>query len=132
MCFRLLNAPIKTGVGVVTMTAPSVPPRTMMAPVIWATSLILPPSRIKPPRIPPKATITPANELRSNDTFCPLFAMEGLRFGPIGPIHRKLTRNSSSVAHNPRDDFLRTFAHHVVVAAGEGDHRVRRSLNVLD
>src|SRR5579863_19221 len=50
---------IRTSIGVLTMMAPRVPPKTMTAAVIWATSLIRPPSSNKPPRMPPAASARP-------------------------------------------------------------------------
>ena len=45
--------------GVLIITAPQVPPKTMMAAVICEMSRMLPPSIIRPPTIPPKARIRP-------------------------------------------------------------------------
>ena len=41
------------------MTAPRVPPSTMMAAVTWVMSETLPPSSTSPPRMPPTATTRP-------------------------------------------------------------------------
>src|ERR1700680_152199 len=59
------TAPISVLIGVVTMTAPMVPQRTMMAAVTCATSLTLPPSITRPPRIPPIARTSPPSDARS-------------------------------------------------------------------
>jgi hypothetical protein len=82
-CSRLANtrpifltAPSSVRTGVVTSTAPSVPPNTISAAVSCATSRMLPPSRIRPPRIPPSARISPPQVARSSLTR-PLLAFAG-------------------------------------------------------
>src|SRR2546425_7557337 len=60
-----LTAPMRVCMGVVTITAPIVPHRTMMAAVTCDTSLTLPPSITSPPKIPPKARIRPPRLARS-------------------------------------------------------------------
>jgi hypothetical protein len=57
--FKLFAALIKLGRGDVSMTAPRVPPSTIIAAVTWVTSETLPPSITNPPIIPPTATRIP-------------------------------------------------------------------------
>ena len=67
------------------MTAPSVPPKTMSAAVIWAMSRSLPPSRSRPPEMPPNATIRPARVAMSGrgrrDLFSAGFVSAGIEGG---------------------------------------------------
>src|SRR5579871_1718280 len=67
--------------GVVTMTAPIVPQSTIMAAVTCATSLTRPPSRVRPPRMPPTASTRPPMVTRSG--FPPDFFRAG-SFSAIG------------------------------------------------
>src|ERR1039458_1525761 len=60
-----LTARRKTGSGVVTSTAPRVPPSTIMAAVPWATSWMLPFSSKSPPIMPVSATAIPASVEKS-------------------------------------------------------------------
>src|ERR1035438_4637192 len=60
-----LTARRNTGSGVVTNTAPRVPPSTIMAAVPWATSWMLPFSSSSPPIMPVSATLIPASVERS-------------------------------------------------------------------
>src|ERR1039457_553103 len=60
-----LTARRKTGSGVVTSTAPRVPPSTIMAAVPWATSWMLPFSSSSPPIMPVSATPIPASVEKS-------------------------------------------------------------------
>src|SRR5579863_8222578 len=54
-----LKAPRSAESGVVTITAPRVPPRTIMAAVTWVISETLPPSITRPPTIPARAMTIP-------------------------------------------------------------------------
>src|SRR6185437_430707 len=60
-----LTAARRIGSGVVTMTAPTVPPITIIAAVICVTSATFPPSSTRPPRIPPKAITKPMSVAKS-------------------------------------------------------------------
>src|ERR1700676_1493001 len=59
-------AEIRIDIGVVNITAPTVPPRTIIAAVTCARSANLPPSRTRPPRIPPSARTSPPILARSS------------------------------------------------------------------
>src|SRR6267378_6500807 len=59
------TAPMRVCMGVVTITAPTVPHRTMMAAVTCDTSLTLPPSITSPPSIPPRARSRPPRLAKS-------------------------------------------------------------------
>ena len=80
---RRFAAAIRMDKGVVTITAPKVPPRTIIAAVYCARSARRPPSRTRPPRIPPRATTRPAILARSG------FVPDAFAFAPgvFGLLH---------------------------------------------
>ena len=134
--------------GVVTITAPMVPHRTMMAAVTWATSLTLPPSITRPPRMPPMARIRPPMRRQigfAAGFLCCLGGRVSHRFRPerrlfrslldIQPPQRALTgtgNDGPAKPDNPFDHFFRRFEHHNLLAGGQGHHRIRGNLHVLD
>src|ERR1035438_3925650 len=58
-------APFNTAKGVVNITAPMVPPKTVNAAFSCLRSEAFPPSSMRPPRIPPTARMTPPIEPKS-------------------------------------------------------------------
>src|SRR5580698_343079 len=154
------KAPFSTPIGVLTITAPSVPPSTMNAAVICEMSLILPPSINNPPTIPPNASASPAMVARSGRE-PPALAVPGLtvfsvfgfstlagsaisalchfvlgqHFGyRLGAHHLRLiaAQDQPPKRNHSINHLVGGFPHHTFLAAGHGNHRVRRDLDVLN
>src|ERR1035438_7862494 len=115
-------ARISTESGVVIITAPIVPPRTIIAEVIWATSRSRPPSITRPPAIPPMARSSP-----------PMVAKSGLALGSGMEISRGLReKNGPPIQPDPLHDLVRRFQHNQFLVIGQRDQRVRRALDLFD
>src|SRR5579864_4517601 len=142
------TAPTRVRMGVVTITAPMVPLRTMMAAVTWAMSFTFPPSITRPPTMPPSARIRPPIDAKSilpPDFFAatgPLSAigfvrsvrLAGRRSG-ICPAQR--TTEGAGNDRPPELDnalhhFLGRLQDHDLLARGQGHDRIRGDLHVLD
>src|SRR5580658_495381 len=143
-------------IGVVTITAPRVPPRTMMAAVSCATSVTLPFSSTSPPRMPVSARAKPpmvARSRRRPDSFfaesragAVVFAMaystsiavHGIVRRPAQSVHAggRIERNtpvdSPAEFHYPPDYLFGRFQHHQLLSAGQTDHRVGSDLDQFD
>src|SRR6266849_21178 len=140
------TAPMRVCIGVVTITAPIVPQRTMMAAVTWATSFTLPPSSTRPPSIPPTARIKPPRVAKSGlppDFFFgePASAIDFVwiatcgRLLEIQPSQRTLAcaRNDGpSKPDNALHYLISRFQHHDLLPRSQGNHRVGGHLHVLD
>src|SRR6476661_2159011 len=125
--FSFRAAPISVGVGVVIITAPSVPPRTIMPPVTCARSRMFPPSNARPPIIAPRPTRRPATVPRSREERAALLlAMTGLRACRDHSQSWKLADDSPAITHDSADNLFRRFEHSIVVATGQRDDCVRR------
>src|ERR1035441_4075739 len=140
----------RRSIGVVTITAPKVPPRTMMAAVSCATSFTLPCSSTKPPRMPPTASAKPPRVARSGrrpDVFFALFAGSGVGTvvsamscpistavrGLVGrralPGRDRWTEQNAAVdgpaeLHHPPDHLFGGFQHDLFLPGGQTDHCV--------
>src|ERR1035438_1092211 len=138
------------------MTAPSVPPSTMMAAVTCEMSLILPPSISSPPTISPTASTIPpmlARSGREPATFAgPALALSTSIFGcsvlavsamsrlryfifvrpVVGMYHFRLIaiQNRAPEFKHSFYHLVGRFQHHEFLTAGHGDHGIRRNLNV--
>ena len=145
--------------GVLTITAPHVPPRTMMAAVIWEMSWSLPPSMIRPPTIPPKARIRPPSVAKSGrvvlafgvaardlrrlqqvDCFDPPY--RSCAFRPALQATRGLVRmrghrlwpvrNQAAKLDHLLDHFISGLHDDQLLTCGQRNHGVRRRLDVFD
>src|SRR5439155_20180464 len=115
--------------GVETMTAPAVPPSTIIAAVNCETSLILPPSTTNPPSKPPRATTIPPSVARSGTGAVFRF----FRFGRLS--HDPLRQTASDLAakfDHLQNHLARSLEHDELLPVHEADHRVRRCFDVLD
>src|SRR5581483_4135916 len=117
---NFLTAPRKTDSGVVTITAPMVPPRTIRAAVTCCTSLSLPPSSNRPPRIPAKASRRPRTVERS------IFPFLFMAASAFRGKHR------AAEGADPLYHFIRRFEHHEALAGGQDDDRIGRYFNMFD
>src|ERR1035438_1609559 len=140
-------------IGVVTNTAPKVPPRTIMAAVPCVRSWMLPFSRSSPPIIPASARAIPEMVARSGRSPPVLAALMAVLWGAsvivgfaaavvaMGSKGERLAvagRRSVVVEHAPPE--LHDALHHCIgglanaenLSGGQRDHGVRRDIDVLD
>src|ERR1017187_1954026 len=148
----------RRSIGVVTITAPRVPPRTMMAAVSCATSFTLPCSSTRPPRMPASARAKPPNVARSGrcpDGFFASFAESGAGAvvsamsysistaisslagrralpGRDGRTEQNAAVDGSTELHHPPDYLFGGFQHHQFLPSGQTDHRVGGHLDRLN
>src|SRR5882757_4874284 len=125
---KRLAAPFNTRMGVAIITAPMVPPNTIIAAVNWRMSLILPPSISRPPKIPPKASTNPRSVARSGlppGAFAPFFPAAGFASSAILGFHARLRGHAGNCRHNfpPVGDYLvddlpRGIQHHEFLPVG--------------
>ena len=124
------------------MTAPAAPPSTIKAAVSWATSLILPPSIRRPPKIPANATNKPARVTRSgrerSASFDGLPGMSSVTL-LIGGLARRFRqtalregRKLPAEGDNPPDNLIGGFEHHELLAVRQTDDGVGSDFDVLD
>ena len=148
--FKLLAAPINADMGEVTMTAPSVPPSTMIAAVTWVTSETLPPSITNPPMMPPNATTSPRMLAKSGradrrfglargfasqplDRGSPIAILTaGLAPGTTRGLSRLIAKQGLPETDDPLNDLLGGLQNHIFLTRGKRDHRIRRHLDVFD
>src|ERR1035438_324643 len=147
----------KRPIGVVTITAPRVPPRTMMAAVNCATSLTLPSSSTSPPRIPASARARPPTVARSGRrpgllplesgagavvSVCAMF--DSISAGKRGRVRRdappfregraeeRAAIDGPPELHHPPDYLFGSFQHHQLLPRGQTDHRIGGHLDPFD
>src|SRR5579862_4555359 len=140
-----LTAPIRVPIGVVTITAPMVPANTIIAAVTWATSLTLPPSITRPPRMPPIARIRPPMVARSGllpDFFLAASAIDlawrlNLGFVMFGVemlqrARRRAGKNRPAKLDHSLYHLFSRFPHHDFLAGGQGHYSVGCHLHVFN
>src|SRR5258708_5259816 len=142
------TAPMSVCIGVVTITAPMVPHRTMMAAVTCDTSLTLPPSITKPPRIPPRARSRPPRLARSGlppDFFAALGAASAIDVVRISGLSESLlnvvvfqralagtSEDGFTKPDDPLDDLFGRFEYYYLLACGQSDYSIGGNFHVLD
>src|SRR5258708_35800726 len=128
------TAPMRVCMGVVTLTASMVPHRTMMAAVTCDTSLTLPPSITRPPRLPPTARSSPPRLARSGfppDFFAALGAASAIDIVRNPGLSERLldvllsqgalagsSEDGFAKPDDPLDHFLRRFEYYYLLASG--------------
>src|ERR1019366_271178 len=148
----------RRSIGVVTITAPRVPPRTMMAAVSCATSFTLPCSSTRPPRMPTSARARPPSVARSGrcpDCFFAFFAESGVGAvvsamsysistavhgfvggralpGQDGRTEQNAAVDGPAELHHPPDYLFGGFQHYQLLPGGQTDHRVGCHLDRFD
>src|SRR3954452_12546306 len=122
-----LNAARNTGNGNWMSTAPTVPPKTIIAAVGCTICPRLPPSSNNPSTMPPMATSNPVNVALSTGLFL-LRHQAGKHF----PIRQRTRRNRQPKLHYPLQHFVHGFPHHHLFSSDKRDHRVGRLLHKLD
>src|SRR5581483_5176139 len=131
---RYFAARISVLSGVVTMTAPIVPPSTIISAVTCAMSVSLPPSISNPPRIPPAANTNPPSVARSG-LLDPALAMRLhlRRFARLNLRRRKCgAHDGPPELDHLLDHFLGRFQNHKTLARRQCHHRIGRHFHVLD
>src|SRR5579883_353376 len=127
--------------GVLTSTAPRVPPRTIMAAVNCEMSLSDPPSRIRPPTIARTAITSPPKVVKSSFGFgapgaglesAMLFLSDRRHYAWRLHQHQRRMRNRPPVLDDALDDFFRALEDDQLLIVGEGDDRVGCRVDILD
>src|SRR5579862_4726700 len=147
--FRLFTAPNNAVMGDVSMTAPSVPPSTMIAAVTCVMSDTLPPSSTNPPIMPPSAMASP-RILAKSGRVDRRFNWPPDFFSAIGPwlshcntcgrtvggyqrgMSRLISKERLPETHYPFDNLFGGLQNHIFLPRRKRDHRIRRHLDVFN
>src|SRR5271167_5038204 len=128
-----------TGNGNCSITAPSVPPKTIMAAVGCRICEILPPSSSRPATTPPTPTASPAKLLLSTAGLrCAGRGIgEAVRIGKVlmtgaGRTLAGAPDDGATKLQHPLDHLTGGFTHHELLAVEQRDDRVRGLLDILN